>query len=141
MCNGTPFSDFSREFLVFVSAATGRERVLSPGTDVVLEVVRVAVNERFPTFMPTLYLDSRATGPRLYASLDAKWRASSKFAHNKTPAVNGEKTDFIPVSSTGAPSSDPSGTRLDGHGRGQRQMPSRPPSWQTRSSHNLIVSF
>ena len=128
MCNGTPFSDFSRAFLVFVSAATGRERVLSPGTDVVLKVVRMAINVQFPTFMPTLYPDSRATGPRPYASLDAMWRASSKLAHNKTPAVNGDKTNYLPVSSTGAPSSDPSGTRLDGHGRGQRRMPSQPPS-------------
>ena len=35
MCNGTPFSDFSREVGVHVSTATGSERVLSPGTDVV----------------------------------------------------------------------------------------------------------
>ena len=30
---------------MLVSAITGSERVLSPGTDVVLEVVRMAVNE------------------------------------------------------------------------------------------------
>ena len=44
VCNGTPFSDFSREFRVLVSAVTGSERVLSPVTDVVLEVLRMAVN-------------------------------------------------------------------------------------------------
>ena len=33
MCNGTPLSDFSREFRVLVSTATGSERDLSPGTD------------------------------------------------------------------------------------------------------------
>ena len=31
MCNGTLFSDFSWEFRVLVSTATGSERVLSPG--------------------------------------------------------------------------------------------------------------
>ena len=75
VCNGTPFSDFSREFRVLVSAVTGSERVLFPGTDVVLEVVRMAVNEQFPTLMPTLYPGSKATDPRPYASLDAMWKA------------------------------------------------------------------
>ena len=68
VCNGTPFSDFSREFRVLVSAVTGRERVLSPGTDMVLEV-RMTVNEQFSTLMPTLYPGSEATDPRPYASL------------------------------------------------------------------------
>ena len=44
MCNGMPFSDFSWEFRVLVPIATGSERVLSPGTNVMLEVVRVAAN-------------------------------------------------------------------------------------------------
>ena len=46
---GTPFSNFSGEFRVVVSAATGTERVLAPGTDIVLEVVRMAVNEQYGT--------------------------------------------------------------------------------------------
>ena len=54
--NGTPFCEFSRAFRRVVSATTGTERVLAPGVDVVLEVVRMAVNEQFPSFMPTLYL-------------------------------------------------------------------------------------
>ena len=53
-CNGTPFSDFSLEFRVLVSAVTGSELDLSLGTDVVLKLVRMAVNEQFPTLMPTL---------------------------------------------------------------------------------------
>ena len=75
MCNGMPFSDFSREFRVLVSTATESERVLSPGTDVVLEVVRVAANDQFPPLLPALYPGSKATGPRPYASLDAMRRA------------------------------------------------------------------
>ena len=90
MCNGMPFSDFSREFRALVPTATGSERVLSPGTDVVLEVVRVAANEQFPAPLPALYPVSKATDPRPYASLDALWRAFSDEAHNKTPAANGE---------------------------------------------------
>ena len=77
MCNDTPFSDFSREFRVLGSTATGSERVLSPGTDVVLEVVRVAANEQIPARLPALYPGSKATDPRPYAELDAMWRAFS----------------------------------------------------------------
>ena len=76
---------------MLVSSVTGSERVLAPGTDVVLEVVRMAVNEQFPTLMPTLYPGSLATDPRPYASLDEMWKAFADLAHNKTPAVNGEK--------------------------------------------------
>ena len=47
MCNGTSFSNFSREFRVLVPTATRSERVLSPWTDVALEVVRVAGNSNF----------------------------------------------------------------------------------------------
>ena len=68
VCTGTPFHDFSREFRVLVSAVTGNERVLAPGVDVVLEVVRTAVNEQFPTMMPTLYPGAMATDPKPYSS-------------------------------------------------------------------------
>lgn len=47
VCTGTPFFDYSREFRVFVSTVPGSERALDPGVDVVLEVVRMAVNEQF----------------------------------------------------------------------------------------------
>ena len=77
VCGGMPFSDFSREFGVLVPTAAGSDRVLSPGTDVVLEVVRVAANEQFPALLPALYPGSKATDPRPYASLDATWRALS----------------------------------------------------------------
>ena len=49
------FSDFSWKFRVLVPTATGSERVLSPGTDVVLEVVRVAAIEPFPALFLALY--------------------------------------------------------------------------------------
>ena len=71
------FSNFSREFRILVPTATGSERVLPPGTDVVLEVVRVAANEQFPALLPALYPASKAADPRPYASLDALWRAFS----------------------------------------------------------------
>ena len=47
VCRGTPFCYFSMEFRVLVSAVTG-ERTLAPGVDVVLEVIRMAMNEQFP---------------------------------------------------------------------------------------------
>ena len=62
----------SVEFRVLMPTATGSERVLSPGTDVVLEVNRVAANEQYP-----LYPGSKATDSRPYASSDAMWRAFS----------------------------------------------------------------
>ena len=47
---------------MLVSAVTGSDRTLAPGVDMVLEVVRMAVNEQFPLLMPTLYPGSMATG-------------------------------------------------------------------------------
>ena len=90
VCTGTPFCDFSREFRVLVSAVTGSERTLAPGVDVVLKVVRMAVNEQLPSLMPTLYPGSMATGPKPYASLDKMWKAFGDLSNNNTPAVNGE---------------------------------------------------
>ena len=77
VCTGTPFLHFIREFCVLVSAVTESERTLAPGVDVVLEVVRMAVTEQFPTFMPALYPGSMATDPKPYASLDEMWKAFS----------------------------------------------------------------
>ena len=95
VCTGTPFCDFCREFRVLVSAVTGSERTLAPGVDVVLEVVRMAVNEQFPSLMPTLYPGSMATGPKPYASLDKMWKAFGDLSNNKTPAINGDKFFFF----------------------------------------------
>ena len=81
--NGTPFCVFSREFRVVVSAATATERVLAPGVDIVLEVVRMAVNEQYPSLMPTLYPGVMATEPRPFGSLDAMWLAFQAFANNQ----------------------------------------------------------
>ena len=80
VCNGTLSSDFSWVFRVLVLAVTGSELVSSPGTDVVLEVVRMAVIEQFPTLKHTLYPGSKATDPRRYASLDVMWGALSDVA-------------------------------------------------------------
>ena len=87
--NGTPFRDFSREFRVVVSAATGTERVLAPGTDIVLKVVRTAVNEQCPSLVPTLSPGVIATDPRHFGTLDAMWSAFQVLANSKTPAING----------------------------------------------------
>ena len=51
----------------------------------------MGVNYQFPTLMPTLYSGSKATDPRLFASLGAMWRAFIDLAFNKTPTVNGKK--------------------------------------------------
>ena len=122
-----------------VSAVTGSERDLCPETDVVLGVVRMAVNEQSPTPMPTLYPGSKTTDPRPYVSLDAMWGAFSGLSHNMTPATNGETQFYLLVSSTGARSSAPSGRRPADHGRGQGRVPSQSLSWQTGSSYHPTV--
>ena len=72
----------------------------------------MTVNEQFPTLMPTLYPDSMATDPKTYVSLDEMWKAFNDLAHNKTPAVNGEKNisarfvvGSVVIRSVGAPAS------------------------------------
>ena len=52
----------------------------------------MAVNEQFPSLMPTLYPGSMATDPKPYASLDKMWKALGDLSNNKTPAVHGEQT-------------------------------------------------
>ena len=131
-----PFPDCNQKFGVLEPTATGRDRVLSSGTDAVLEVVRVAANEKFPALLPALYPDSKKTDPRPYVSLDAMWRA---LVTNKTPAVNGETFFLLPVSSTGARSSAPSGPWPADHGRGQGRVPFKSLLWQTGSSHHSLV--
>ena len=122
-----------------MTAVTGSERTLAPGVDVVLEVVRMAVNEQFPTLMPTLYPGLMATDPKPYASLDKMWKAFGDLSNNKTPAINGEICFSLPVSSSGVRSSAPSGPRPAGHRRGQGRVPSQTSSWQMGSSNNPIV--
>ena len=67
------------------------------------------------------------------------WRTLSDYAHNKTPAVNGETFFFLPASSTGVRSSAPSGPRPVDHERGQGRVPSQSLSWQTEPSHHSTV--
>ena len=68
---------------MLVSAVTGSERTLAPGVNVVLEVVSMAVNEQFPSFMPSLCPGSMATGPKPYASLDEMWKAFGDLSKGK----------------------------------------------------------
>ena len=102
VCTWTPLRDFNREVRVLLSAVTESERTLAPGVDVVLEVVTMALNEPFPSLMPTLCRSSMATDPKPYASLDKMRQAFGDIANNKTPAVNGDVFFSLPVSSSGA---------------------------------------
>ena len=60
-----------------MSTATESERVWSPGTDVVLEGILLAVKKQLPTLMPALYPGSTTTELPPYASLEAMWRTFS----------------------------------------------------------------
>ena len=99
----------------------------------------MAVNEQFPSLMPTLYSGPMATDPRPYASLDKMWKAFGDSSNNKTPAVNGDNLFSLPVSSSGVRSSAPSGPRPACHGRSHGRVPSQTPSWQTGSCNNPVV--
>ena len=100
------------------SAATGTERGLAPGVEVVLEVVRIAVIEQYPSLMPTLYPGVLATVPRPFGTSDAMWLAFQIIANYKTPAINDEHLFSLPASSTGGRSSTPSGPRPASTGLG-----------------------
>ena len=115
MCKGTSFCDSSLDFRVLVSAVMGSERTRAPGVYVLLDVVRMAVNERLPALMPRLSPGSMATDPKPYATLDKMRKAFKTLAHNRTPAVNGENLFSLPVVSSGARSSTPSGPRPAGN--------------------------
>ena len=83
------------------SAATGTDRVLAPGVEFVLEVVRMAVQEQYPSFTPTLYQGVLATASRPFVTLDAMWLAFEALANSKTPAINGGTYFSLPASSIG----------------------------------------
>ena len=91
---------------MLVSAVTGSERTLAPGVDVVVEVVRMAVNERFPSLMPTLYPGSMAMGPKPYASLDKMWKEfGDLFERSEFLIDTSQKKSLQRVNSATAPAS------------------------------------
>ena len=50
----------------------------------------MAVNEHYPSLLPTLYPGVMATETRSFGTLDAMWSAFQVLANNTTPAINGE---------------------------------------------------
>ena len=134
--NGNPFCELSREFRVVVSAATGTERVLVPGAEIVLEMVRMAVIEQCPSLMPTLYPGVMAAEPRPFGTLDATCLAFQSLANSKTPAINDGLFFYLPAFSSDVRPPAPPGPRPAGNGRGQGRTPSQSPAWQTGSRIN-----
>ena len=118
--------------------ATGSERVLSPGTNVVLEVVRVTANEQVPALLPALYPGSKATDPRPYASLNAKWRA---FSDKQDTCRQRRNIVFLSLFLRLERGHPPlSGPRPADNGRGTGRVPPQSLSWQTGSSHHSTVT-
>ena len=93
------------------SVTIGAEHVSAPGAEIVLEVVRMAFNEQYPSLMSTPYPGVMATEPRPFGTLDAMWFAFQSLANNKTPSINGDLFCSLPASSSGARSSAPPGAR------------------------------
>ena len=135
--NGTPSCDVGGNFGGGVSEATGTGRVLAPGVEAALEVVRMAVNEQYPSLIPTLHPGVLATVSRPFGTMDAMWLAFEILANNTTRAINGAIL-FSPASLTGARSSTSSGARPASNGHGQGRTPSQSPSWQTGSLNNSL---
>ena len=91
------------------SVTIGAEHVSAPGAEIVLEVVRMAFNEQYPSLMSTPYPGVMATEPRPFGTVDAMWLAFSllkiirhafrycgrhvvglqSLANNKTPVIKG----------------------------------------------------
>ena len=110
---------------MLVSTVTGSEHGLALGTNVMLEVVRMTVNEQFRTLMPTVYLGSKATSPRPYVCWMHCGVLFGDLAHHNTSAVNGKNIFALTVSCPRALSSVPAGPWPAAHGRGQGRVSSQ----------------
>ena len=51
----------------------------------------MAVNDQYPSLMPTLYLGGLVTASRPFGTSDAMRLAFEALANNETPGTNGEK--------------------------------------------------
>ena len=58
-------------FRMVVSGVTGSEGALASGVGLVLKIIRMSVNEKFPQLMPSLYLRELATCHLPCGSMDA----------------------------------------------------------------------
>ena len=106
------------------SGDTGSERALASGFGLVLEIVRLIVNQQFPQLMPSLHPGELATCPQPIDSIDAMWVALGTLANNKKPASNG--AEFVSLSAvSGERVSAPSGPPPVALGRGQGRATSR----------------
>ena len=115
--NGTSYG-YYRTFRMVVSGVTGSERTLALRLGLVMGIVRLTVNEKFPQLMPSLFLGELATRPEPFDSIDAMWFSLGTLANNKTPDIHGTKLFLLPVVSGGRVSA-PSGPPHAAPGRGQ----------------------
>ena len=86
-----PFADNSRAFRLLIASVTDGDQVLPPGVEVVLEVVRNNVSERYPSLMQVLYPGDLTTASKPFGSIDEMWLAFGGLSTNKTPTINNEK--------------------------------------------------
>ena len=121
-----------------VFGVRGSERALAPWLGLVLEVVRLSVNEQFPQLMPRLYPGELATCPQPFDSIDVMWLALGTLANTISPAIHGVKLYLLNAVSGGRVSfpSDPPPAAL---GRGQGRAASQTSSWATGSQRNPLV--
>ena len=63
---GTPFSSYLRVLRVVVAGTVKEGGPLAPSATMAIELVRIRTAQQYPTLMPTLFPDDRATGEKPY---------------------------------------------------------------------------
>ena len=128
---GTPFSSYLRALRVVVASTVEKGGPLAPSATMAIELVRIRTAQQYPTLMPTLFPDDRATREKPYASLALMWTAFADLKHNTSPAINGDAFASAPqVPSCHAP--PPINTPTASVAASQRYN-----SRQSRPSHSI----
>ena len=122
-----------------VSGVTGSERALAPGTGLVLEVVRLSVNEQFRQLVSSLYPGELAICPLPFGSIDGMWLALGALANDMTSDLNGGTLFSLTAALSGRVCFRPVGPSPAALGHGLRCGPSQTSDGTTDSKHNPVI--
>ena len=137
--NGSSYAAYYRAVRVVNSGVTGIESTLASGVGLVLETVRLSVNEKPPQLMPSLYPGELATCPLPFGSIDYMWLTLGALANSKTPALNDKKYLITACFGIGGACISPSGPSPVALGRGQGCAPSQTSAWATGWQRNTVI--
>ena len=111
---------------------------MTPGLGLVMEIVRLSVNEQFPQLMPSLYPGELATCSQPFDSVDIMWLPLGTLANINTQNINGAKLFAVPAVSEERVSA-PSGPPPAAPGRRQRRATLQISAWATGLPRNPVV--